>query len=117
MYLHTMHEKINKLLSYGAILNFIVDNRDSGKSTQFKKRALMRAIKHGTMCVWIRRYKEEIIPCKTEFLNDKFFKVLEIDYTKKFKHEDFKIKGNYAYYKNKRFVYLSTLVNAKVIKV
>ena len=113
MYLHTMHEKVNKLMSYGAILNFIIDNRDSGKSTQFKKRALMRAIKHGTMCVWLRRYKEEIIPCKAEFLNDKFFKVLEIDYPKKFKREDFKIKGNYAYYKNKRFVYFINVGKCK----
>lgn len=105
MYLHKMHENVNKLMSYGAILNFIIDNRDSGKSTQFKKRALMRAIKHGTMTVWVRRYKEEITPCKAEFLNDKFFAVLKKDYGDKFKKEDFKIKGNYAYYKNKRFVY------------
>lgn len=105
MYLHKMHEKVNKLMSYGAILNFIIDNRDSGKSTQFKKRALMRAIKHSTMTVWVRRYKDEITPCKAEFLNDKFFAVLKQDYGDKFNKEDFKIKDNYAYYKNKKFVY------------
>ena len=113
MFLHRMHEKVNNLLSYNAILNFIIDNRDSGKSTQFKKRALMRAIKHGTMCVWVRRYKEEIGPCKSEFLNDKFFKVLEIDYKGKFKRDDFYIKGNYAYYKKKRFVYFINVGKCK----
>ena len=113
MYLHQMHEKVNKLLSYNAILNFIIDNRDSGKSTQFKKRALMRSIKHGTMTVWVRRYKDEITPAKQEFLNDKFFKVLEIDYPNKFKREDFKIKDNYAYYKNKRFCYFINVGRCK----
>lgn len=113
MYLHKMHEKVNRLLSYNAILNFIIDNRNSGKSTQFKKRALMRAIKKGTMCVWIRRYKEEIKPCKEEFLNDKFFKVLDKDYPNKFNKKDFKIKGNYAYYKNKRFVYFINVGKCK----
>ena len=104
-YLHPMHEKVNKLLSYGAILNFIVDNRDSGKSTQFKKRALMRAIQHHTLCVWVRRFENEYKQCKREFLNDKFFAVLKKDYGNKFKKEDFKINGNYAYYKNIPFVY------------
>ena len=107
-----MHEKVNKLLSYNAILNFIIDNRDTGKSTQFKKRALRRSIKKDALCVWLRRHKDEIKKAKKDFLNDKFFKVLEIDYKDRFKKEDFKIVGNYAYYKNKRFVYFCAVSEA-----
>lgn len=113
MYLHTMHEKVHRLMSYNAILNFIIDNRDTGKSTQFKKRALCRLLKHHTMTIWVRRFKNEIKECKREFLNDKFFAVLENDYPNKFNREDFKIKGNYATYKNVPFVYF---VNCKMAR-
>lgn len=112
MYLHEMHERVVKLMSYNAILNFIIDNRDTGKSTQFKKRALQRCIKHNTMCVWLRRHKDEIKKAKKNFLNDKFFKVLEVDYKGKFKKKDFKIKDNYAYYKKKPFVYFCAVSEA-----
>lgn len=116
MYSHKMHEKVIKLMSYGAILNFIVDNRDSGKTTQFKKRALKRALKHHTLTVWARRFENEYKECKREFLNDKFFKVIEKDYNNKFKREDFKINGNYAYYKDTPFVYFIYIAKAKADK-
>jgi len=112
MYLHDMHKNVNKLLSYNAILNFIIDNRDTGKTTQFKKRALIRAIKHNTMCVWLRRHKNEIKKAKRDFLNDKFFKVLDIDYKGKFKKTDFKKDGDYIYYKNKPFIYFCAVSEA-----
>ena len=113
MKFHKMHENILKLQSYGAILNFIIDNRNTGKTTQFKKRALIRSINNHTMCVWCRRFEKEIISFKNEFFNNKFFAVLKADYGNKFKKEDFKIKGNYAYYKNIPFVYFLNLQCAK----
>ena len=116
MYINKMHENIVNLMSYGAILNFIIDNRNSGKTTQFKKRALKRALKHHTLTVWCRRFENEFKECKREFLNDKFFKVLEKDYKNKFKREDFKINGNYAYYKNIPFVYFIYVAKAKADK-
>lgn len=116
MYINKMHENIVNLMSYGAILNFIIDNRNSGKTTQFKKRALKRALKHHTLTVWCRRFENEFKECKREFLNDKFFKVLEKDYKSKFKREDFKINGNYAYYKNIPFVYFIYVAKAKADK-
>ena len=112
MKMHIMHEKIIKLLSYGAILNFIIDNRNTGKTTQFKKRALIRSINNHTMCVWVRRIKDEIIECKKEFLNNKFFAVLKADYGNKFNKKDFSIKGNYIYYQKIPFVYFVNLQKA-----
>ena len=112
MNIHSMHKHIIKLLSYGAILNFIIDNRNTGKTTQFKKRALIRAINNHTMCVWCRRFENEIKACKNEFLNNKFFAVLKADYGDRFKKEDFKIKGSYAYYKDIPFVYFLNLQKA-----
>lgn len=113
MKIHSMHKQILKLMSYGAILNFIIDNRNTGKTTQFKKRALIRAINNHTMTVWCRRFENEIKAFKGEFLNNKFFAVLKQDYGDKFKKEDFKIQGNYALYKNIPFVYFLNLQKAK----
>lgn len=112
-FLHPMHEKVNHLQSYGAILNFIIDNRDTGKSTQFKKRGLIRAIKHKSLMVWCRRHENEIKTAKSEFLNSKFFAVLKADYGDRFKKEDFKIDGNYAYYKKTQFCYFCNVSKAK----
>ena len=113
MKIHKMHKLILKLMSYGAILNFIIDNRNTGKTTQFKKRALIRAINNHTLTVWCRRFEKEIIAFKSAFLNKKFFAVLKEDYGDKFNKKDFKIKGNYAYYKNIPFVYFLNLQCAK----
>lgn len=112
MQIHAMHKKILILLSYNAILNFIIDNRNTGKTTQFKKRALIRAINNHTMTVWCRRFDNEYKACKREFLNNKFFAVLKADYKNKFKKEDFKINGDYACYKNTPFVYFLNLKKA-----
>ena len=113
MKIHKMHQNMLSLMSYGAILNFIIDNRNTGKTTQFKKRALVRAVNNHTMCVWCRRFEKEIIACKREFLNNKFFAVLKEDFGNKYDKKDFKIKGDYAYYKNIPFVYFLNLQCAK----
>lgn len=113
MKIHKMHKLILNLMSYNAVLNFIIDNRNTGKTTQFKKRALIRAINNHTMTVWCRRFEKEIIKFKKEFLNKKFFAVLKEDFGNKFNKEDFKIKGDYAFYKNIPFVYFLNLQCAK----
>lgn len=114
---HDMHAKINHLISYGAILNFIIDNRNSGKTTQFKKRALIRNLKHGTITCFARRFEKEIKKFKKEFFNKKFFKVLQHDFPdKKFNKDDFKIKDNYAYYKEFRFAYFIYIKDAQADK-
>lgn len=114
---HEMHAKINDLISRNAILNFIIDNRNSGKTTQFKKRALIRNIKHGTITCFARRFEKEIKKFKKEFFNKKFFKVLEHDYpNRKFNKKDFKIKDNYAYYKDFRFAYFIYIKDAQADK-
>lgn len=60
-----------KLLSYNAIINSVVSNRNFGKTWTFKKRAVKRALKHNKRTLWLRLFKDEAKECINEFFSSK----------------------------------------------
>lgn len=58
-----------RVLSYNAIFNFIVTNRNYGKTWAFKRRAFVRGLKRGKTTLWLRTFKEEVKEAATEFYN------------------------------------------------
>ena len=55
-----MFYDFNKLLSYNALLNFVIGERGVGKSFGAKKFVISDYLKNGTEFVYIRRYKTEL---------------------------------------------------------
>lgn len=51
---------INKSWSYGALFNFIVGNRGSGKTYGAKDKGIENFIRDGSQFMYVRRYKEEL---------------------------------------------------------
>ena len=45
--------------SYNAIFNFVISNRNFGKTWGAQKRAFVRGMKHGKRTIWVRRFHEE----------------------------------------------------------
>ena len=45
--------------SYNAVYNFIISNRNYGKTWGAQKRAFVRGWKHGKRTLWVRRFKKE----------------------------------------------------------
>ena len=104
---------IKEMLSYNAIYYALCDNRNTGKTTQLKKRGLIRTIKHNSIMVYVRRFSEELKEAKREYVSAKFLKVLNEDYPKlKIKKEDFKLDGNYLYFRSKPTTFFLCLQNA-----
>lgn len=60
-----------KALSFNAIFNIIVSNRDYGKTWTFKKRAFKRGMKHGKRTIWLRLFKGEAKECINAFYTSK----------------------------------------------
>lgn len=54
-----MYYSRNDLLSYNALFNFVVGERGTGKTYQFKDWAISDFIKNGNQFVYVRRYKTE----------------------------------------------------------
>lgn len=48
------------ILSFNAIFNFIVSNRNYGKTWAFKIRTWRRAFKRGKKTIWVRRFRKEV---------------------------------------------------------
>lgn len=48
------------IISFNAIFNFIVSNRNYGKTWSFKIRAWRRAFKKGKKTIWVRRFRKEV---------------------------------------------------------
>ena len=59
--------------SYNAIYNFIISNRNYGKTWGAQKRAFTRGMKHGRRTIWIRRFKDE-----TRKAADKLYKSADL---------------------------------------
>ena len=55
-----MFYDFNKLLSYNALLNFVIGERGVGKSFGAKKFVINDYLKNGNEFVYIRRYKTEL---------------------------------------------------------
>lgn len=47
------------LQSYNAVFNFVISNRNYGKTWSMQKRAFKRGIKHGKRTLWVRRFHAE----------------------------------------------------------
>lgn len=59
------------ILSFNAIFNFIISNRNYGKTWAFKIRAWARAFKRGKKTLWIRRFKKEVRSASESFYESK----------------------------------------------
>lgn len=83
--------KVHPYYNYGPILsrngtyNFLVGGRGLGKTYGAKKRAIKRFLDHGEMWIYLRRYKEELIPVR---------ETLFADIQHEFPDWDFRIQGN-----------------------
>lgn len=95
------HYNALKLLSYNGIYNFIVTNRNYGKTWAFKRRAWRRAIKHGKKTLWLRTFKKEVKEASSKFYASrdlqKYCGIVPFD--KKTGKGNFKRIGNTFYYK------------------
>lgn len=78
----------DKVLSYNAIINFIVLRRGKGKSYTYKHYCISEFLKSGAKFVYMRRYKSELKNSKEEFFNDM---------AQVFPNHSFKVKGKYFY--------------------
>jgi hypothetical protein len=87
---HFMFYNYDKLLSYNAILNFVVAERGVGKTYGAKKMCIKRFLRDGSQFVYIRRYKTELDTATSTFFeqlkNNKEFEghKLEVRKEKKF---------------------------------
>lgn len=97
----------DKILSYNAILNFIVLKRGYGKTYTFKTMVIDAFIKNGSQTVWLRRYKEELKEAKDKFLGD---------IINKYPKHKFSFSGNYLLIDDKKAIYFTTLTKAQYIK-
>lgn len=102
------------IFSYNAIFNFIITNRNLGKTWNFKRRAVVRALKHGKKTIWVRTFNAEVKECVKTFFKSrdlqKFCKLSEYD--KKINpNGNFYQKGNTFYIKRgKKFVWFLKVV-------
>ena len=48
-----------ELQTYNSVFNFVISNRNYGKTWGAQKRAFIRGIKHGKRTLWVRRFHEE----------------------------------------------------------
>ena len=92
------------IISHNAIYNFIISNRNYGKTWTFKRRAWRRAIKRGRKTIWLRLFKNE----KKEAINT-FYNSPDLQafcginpYDPDTKKGNFKQIGNTCYYRDKR---------------
>lgn len=65
-----MYYTLDRLLSFNAVLNFIIGERGVGKSFCLKNYAVERYIKTGEQFVYLRRYKEELTLACSSFFKD-----------------------------------------------
>lgn len=103
-----MYYSRNDLLSYNALFNFVVGERGTGKTYQFKDWAISDFLKNGYQFVYVRRYK-------TEFKDiGNFFD----DMIKKYPNHKFKIGHGKFYIDDKIagfYISLSTAITKKSV--
>jgi hypothetical protein len=58
------------ILSHNGTYNFLVGGRGLGKTYGAKKRAIKRFLSHGEMWIYLRRYKEELVPVRETLFAD-----------------------------------------------
>ena len=83
-----------KLMSFNAILMFLIGGRGLGKSYGAKKLCIKAAITKGEEFIYLRRYREELTAAKESFF---------ADILGEFPDYDFRTHGKYAQYSHIKF--------------
>lgn len=65
-----MYYTLDKLISYGSILNFVLGERGVGKSFSSKVFCINDYLKRGNQFIYLRRYKEELQLATSSFFKD-----------------------------------------------
>ena len=101
----------NKVLSYHAMLNFIIGERGVGKSYGIKKYVLNKFKKKGKQFIYLRRYDTEL---RKSLKDNEFFKDVELDDL--FKNDIFYIRGDKFYMNDQVCGYAIPLSKASIYK-
>ena len=101
----------NKVLSYHAMLNFIIGERGVGKSYGIKKYCINRFKKKGRQFIYLRRFDTEL---KTSLKDDEFFKDIRGD--ESFKDDKLNIESNKIKVNGKVAGYTIALSKASIYK-
>ena len=102
----------DRVLSFNALLNFIIGERGVGKTYGAKKYVVNRFLKKGKQFVYIRRYKTEIKKAMGSDKNPKFFKQIE----KEFEGHKLSNKSDTMYVDGKLCGYAIPLSVANILK-
>lgn len=100
---------LQRVLSFNALINFIIGERGVGKSFSSKKHVINRFIKKGEEFVYLRRYKTELKSSVPKFFDDIIDK-------KVFPEANFKVKNNNFYINDKIAGYALPLSTANILK-
>lgn len=101
----------NKVLSYHAMLNFIIGERGVGKSYGIKKYVLNRFKKKNKQFIYLRRYDTEL---RKSLKDDEFFKDICLDEV--FKNDSFYVRGDKFYMNDQVCGYAIPLSKASIYK-
>lgn len=101
----------DKVLSYNAMVNFIIGERGVGKSYGIKKIAIKRFIKKNRKFIYLRRYDTEL---KKSLKNNEFFKDISSD--DELKDYQLTVRGDKFYVDNKLCGYAIPLSKASIFK-
>lgn len=101
----------DKVLSYNAMLNFIIGERGVGKSYNLKAYLLNRFKKKHRQFIYLRRYDTEL---KKSLKDDEFFKDIASD--EMFKEDTFYVKGEKFYMNDQVCGYAIPLSKASIYK-
>ena len=101
----------NKVLSYHAMMNYIIGERGCGKSYGLKKYLLNRFKKKGRQFIYLRRYDTEL---KKSLKDNEFFKDVEND--PMFTEDEFNVRGDKFYMNGKVCGYAIPLSKASIYK-
>lgn len=101
----------DKVLSYNAMLNFIIGERGVGKSYGIKKVSIKRFLKKNHKFIYLRRYDTEL---KKSLKNNEFFKDISKD--KELKKYNLEVRGDKFYLDNNLCGYAVALSKASIYK-
>ena len=101
----------DKVLSYHAMMNYIIGERGCGKSYGLKKYLLNRFKKKNRQFIYLRRYDTEL---KKSLKDNEFFKDIENDSI--FKEDSFYVRGDKFYMNDKVCGYAIPLSKASIYK-
>ena len=101
----------DKVLTYNAMLNFIIGERGVGKSYGIKKHVLKKFKKKHRQFIYLRRYDTEL---RKSLKDNEFFKDIELDPL--FTEDSFYVKGDKFYMNDEVCGYAIPLSKASIFK-